>query len=128
MKRLIFALVGCFASLSVSFARTSNTQQMLTLSPETRLEQRCNARAMGLVGREHKEFHPDEFVAYAFANPLIQGNSIKAPGAAVRSDGKWFHVSYACQTSEDGLSIESFTYSLGSSISRDIWAEHYLVP
>jgi Domain of Unknown Function (DUF930) len=128
MNRLIVAVIAIFAGLPASYARTSNTQQMLTLSPETRLEQRCNARAMGIVGREHRDFHPDEFVAYAFADPLVHGNSIKAPGGAVRSRGKWFHVSYECQTTADGLDVESFSYSLGSVIPRDVWAEHFLVP
>ena len=128
MNRLIVAIIAIFACLSVSYARTSNTQQMLTLSPETRLEQRCNARAMGAVEREHRDFHPDEFVAYAFADPLVHGNSIKASGGAVRSRGKWFHVSYECQTSADGLDVESFSYSLGAVIPRDVWADHFLVP
>jgi len=64
----------------------------------------------GHRGREHR-ISPDEFVAYAFADPLVHGNSIK--GRRRRSKPrKWFHVSYECQTSADGLDVESFSYSL----------------
>lgn len=124
----ILAALGALACLPAAQARMSNEQQMLELSPETRLEQRCNARAMGAVGREHKEFRPDEIVAYAFADPQIHGNSIKATGAAVRSRGKWFRMSYTCQTSTDGLAIEAFAYSLGAEVPKPEWAEHSLVP
>lgn len=101
---------------------------MLKLSPETRLEQRCDARAMGSVGREHKGYKPDEFVAYAFADPVIQGNQIKAPGGAIRSGGKWYRLSYVCETSADGLDVKSFAYQLGTEVPRREWDEHYLVP
>ncbi|WP_083741962.1 DUF930 domain-containing protein [Bradyrhizobium mercantei] len=101
---------------------------MLELSPETRLEQRCNARAMGIVGREHQGFKPDEFVAYAFANPVVQGHVIAAGGAALRSRGTWYHVAYRCETSDDGLRIRAFSYTLGAPVPRQEWDKHYLVP
>jgi hypothetical protein len=127
MRYLVLA-IGLLACVSSSFARTSNTEQMLKLSPETRLEQRCNARAMEAIGREHKGFKPDELVAYAFADPAIKGNTIKAPGAAVRSRGKWFRLSYSCEASGDALSVVTFQYSLGTEVPRAEWAEHFLVP
>lgn len=101
---------------------------MLKLSPETRIEQRCDARAMGSVGREHKGFRPDEFVAYAFAETVLRGDSIHAPGGAIRSGGKWYRLSYTCETSPDGLDIKSFAYLLGAEVPRKEWDEHFLVP
>jgi hypothetical protein len=130
MRKLVFAVVvfiGVAAQSSVH-AASSRTDQMLKLSPETRLEQRCDARAMGSVGREHKGYKPDEFVAYAFADPVIRGNQIKAPGGAVRSGGKWYRLSYVCETSADGLEVKSFAYQLGAEVPRGEWDEHYLVP
>ncbi len=69
---------------------------ILSLAPATRVEQRCNARAMGVIGREHHDLQPDELVAYAFAETIITGPNIRAPGAAVRSHGKWYRLSYVC--------------------------------
>ncbi len=102
--------------------------EMLKLDPSARVEQRCNARAMGEVGREHKGMRPDEFVAYAFADTQVNGATVKAPGAAVRSRGAWYHVSYECETADNGLSIRSFSYVLGDEIPKKDWDEHYLVP
>jgi hypothetical protein len=123
----VVAFVGV-AAQSPLHAASSRTDQMLKLSPETRLEQRCDARAMGSVGREHKGYKPDEFVAYAFADPVIRGNQIKAPGGAIRSGGKWYKLSYVCETTPDGLDVKSFAYQLGTEVPRSEWDEHYLVP
>jgi hypothetical protein len=67
-------------------------------------------------------------VAYAFADPVIRGNQIKAPGGAIRSGGKWYRLSYVCETTPDGLEVKSFAYQLGTEVPRSEWDEHYLVP
>ena len=108
-------------------ARKSNDEQMLSLDPTTRIEQRCDARGMGIVQREHPPMRPDELVAYAYAAPRIKGSTITAPGAAVRSGGVWYHLSYSCTTTSDGLGVISFSYRLGAAIPRSEWAAHYLV-
>jgi len=130
MKILAFiaTLVAAVGAVSPSVARSSRTDQMLKLDPATRVEQRCDARAMGIVGREHKGYRPDEFVAYAFADPVMRGTQIKAPGGAIRSSGKWYRLAYVCETSPDGLDIKSFSYQLGAEIPRSEWDTHYLVP
>ena len=67
-------------------------QQLTALDPETRMEQRCNGRVSGIIRREHKEFNPDEVVAYAFADSTVNGSEVVAPGAAFRSQGNWYRV------------------------------------
>ncbi|MDI4657751.1 DUF930 domain-containing protein [Xanthobacter autotrophicus] len=101
---------------------------MLHVDLPTRIEQRCNARAMGMVGREHSDMQPEETVAYAFADPQLGEASITAPGAAIRSHGHWYHLSYTCHTSADGMDVESFSYTLGGDVPRDEWSTHSLVP
>jgi hypothetical protein len=102
--------------------------QLMKLDPQTRAEQRCNGRVSGLTNREHKGFNTDEVVAYAFADSTLKGTVVTAPGAALRSRGRWYHVSYVCKVSPDGLNVESFDYKLGDEVPRPQWAEHYLVP
>ena len=128
MKLMVF-LVGAAVVLALpADAATSRADQMLKLSPETRIEQRCDSRAMGAVGREHKGFRPDELVAYAFADPVLRGVRISAPGGAIRSGGKWYRLSYTCETSADGMEIKSFAYQLGAEVPRGEWDAHFLVP
>jgi hypothetical protein len=103
-------------------------QQLTALDPETRMEQRCNGRVSGIIRREHKEFNPDEVVAYAFADSTVNGSEVVAPGAAFRSHGNWYRVSYHCRATPDGLGIQSFDYRLGPKVPRQDWDKHYLVP
>lgn len=128
MKLMVFIAVAAAMASAGADAATSRSEQMLKLSPETRIEQRCDARAMGSVGREHKGFRPDEFVAYAFADPVLRGARISAPGGAIRSGGKWYRLSYTCETSADGMEIKSFAYQLGAEVPRNEWDAHFLVP
>jgi|SRR5882757_5936941 Domain of Unknown Function (DUF930) len=101
---------------------------MLKLTPETRLEQRCNARAMSAVNREQKNFRTDELVAYAFAETVIRGDLIQASGGAVRNGNTPYHISYVWQTSDHSLGIKSFSYQLGAAVPKGDWEKHFLVP
>ncbi|HEY7383598.1 MAG TPA: DUF930 domain-containing protein [Beijerinckiaceae bacterium] len=91
-------------------------QQMLKLDLGTRVEQQCDARAGGVVSREHKGLRVDQVIAYAFSDPVIRGTEVTAPGAIVRSKGKWYRLSYRCRTTADGTGIEFFEHSLGPEV------------
>jgi hypothetical protein len=57
MKLLSLSILACaILTTSAADAAKSRSDEMLKLTPETRLEQRCNGRAMGAVSREHKGF------------------------------------------------------------------------
>lgn len=122
------ATVSCVASPAAAAGRKQmSDRQMLALDPLTRIEQRCNAQAMVVVGREHAGMRPDELVAYAYEDPKIEGTTIAATGAAVRSKGTWFHLSYVCTLTANGLDVVSFRHSLGAAVPRSDWSAHYLV-
>jgi hypothetical protein len=110
-------------------ARQKSIQdQLMRLSPEARLEQRCNERATGQLGRERKLKSPDEVVAYAFADTSASGAFLNAPGAAIRDRGEWYRLSYKCHATPDGLGIVTFEYKLGEKVPRGDWSEHNLSP
>ncbi|MGU3493301.1 DUF930 domain-containing protein [Xanthobacteraceae bacterium A53D] len=119
-------LAGAFVPLPANAG--SGEDAILRLAPAARVEQRCNAKAMGTINREQKGMRPDELLAYAFADTKLSGGHIVAPGAAVRSAGKWYHLAYDCQTAADGTQVKGFTYKLGAVIPHAEWSEHYLVP
>lgn len=119
---------GSARHASAGAAEGQRDAAMLHLDPATRVEQRCNARAMGEVSREHADMHPDELVAYAFSDPGTAPAAITAPGGAVRSAGRWYHISYACRTSPDGMDVVAFSYELGNEVPRADWSDHGLVP
>jgi hypothetical protein len=91
-------------------------EQMLMLDFSTRVEQRCDARAGGEVSRAHKGFNVDKVIAYAFSDPEVHGTQVIAPGAIVRSKGKWYRLSFRCRTTADGTEVEFFEHSLGAEV------------
>ncbi|GLK81998.1 DUF930 domain-containing protein [Ancylobacter defluvii] len=125
---LIPLALAVFATLPAAGGQAKTTaEQMLMLDPAARVEQRCNSRGMGEIEREHKSLHPDELVAYAYANTKLNKQHLVASGAAVRSGSTWYHMSYSCETAHDGMDIKSFSYQLGEAIPRSEWEAHYLV-
>ena len=130
MKRLVLTLALVAIALPAAALspkeRALVNKELLKLTPETRAEQRCDEHASGIVGREHKGFKPDRTVAYAFADVKVKGMAVEAPGAALRSNGEWYRLTFHCRTSPDGLSIESFDYTLGDKVPRAQWRDHSL--
>jgi hypothetical protein len=120
------------AQPSVAMDKKKQTQlmsrELMELTPEARAEERCDARANGIVGREHKGFAPDKTVAYAFSDVSVKGTTVVARGAAIRSRGAWYRLSYSCRTTADGLGIEAFDYTLGAKIPKSDWDAHQLYP
>jgi len=122
----VLAALVMTSAAEAQTAKVGLDRQMLKLSLQDRVEQRCDARAAGRVARDHKELKPDTTIAYAFGDTRARGTEIFAPGAALRSNGHWYRLSYTCRTTPDGLDIERFDYRLGPEIPRSQWEEHGL--
>lgn len=118
----VLGLKGSALALSAS-----EITQLNKLDPQTRIEQRCDIEAMNQIGKIRK-WHPDKVLAYAFSIPTMSNYTVKAKGAAFRSRGKWYRLSYSCKTQEDYLTIQSFEFKIGDIIPREDWNKHYLVP
>lgn len=103
-------------------------EQLEKLDPATRLEQRCDLEAMERIHKDPAKLVPDELVAYAFEEPKVKGDKIRSAGAAFRSKGEWYHLSYTCSTSPDHMTILTFQYAIGQVVPHNEWEHHYLVP
>jgi hypothetical protein len=105
---------------AASDARFEKSLQML--APSERLEQLCDYTAMVRIRKEMRQFRPDRAVANATAEIQQKSHSIVAKGAAFRSRGKWYALSFTCKAEPDHLKIESFHYSIGKEIPAAKWA------
>ncbi len=105
----------------------SEIMQLNKLDPQTRIEQRCDIEAMSRLGKE-KRWRPDKVLAYAFSDPVMSAHTVKAKGAAFRSNGNWYRLSYICKTQDDFVTINTFEYKIGDLVPRKDWDKHYLVP
>lgn len=120
---LALAAVAAQPALAID-ARIRNQLQKLT--PEERLEQRCDIEAMERIGRAKGDFHPDKVIAYAFGDPKLDGTTLKTKGAVFRSEGEWYRLAFRCEASADRLSVTSFKYRIGGKVPREDWEAHYL--
>ncbi|MGN8023215.1 DUF930 domain-containing protein [Phyllobacterium sp. 22229] len=129
MKSVLAMLLATAAVMGSAKAMDSTEAEELEgLSPETRLEQRCDLEAMERIHHDPVKLVPDELVAYAFKEPLVTGDKIQSTGAAFRSKGEWYHLSYTCTTSPDHMTVLTFQYAIGQMVPHSEWAQHYLVP
>lgn len=98
------------------------------LDPEEKLEQRCDIEALARIDAARKDMNPNKVIAYTFAPTEVDGTTMDAPGAAVRSRGHWYKLSYHCAAASDELAIKSFSFKLGKEIPRSDWERLYLYP
>ncbi|WP_370673656.1 DUF930 domain-containing protein [Pleomorphomonas sp. PLEO] len=116
-----------FADAVLDDPRNRGTRQKLaSLGSDERLIQLCNIEAMEQLKRWKAGFVPDHVVAYAMADPSLMKTSIKAPGAAVHADGKWYRLSFNCAATADFGGVASFAFTLGSPIPPGEWEQHDL--
>jgi hypothetical protein len=90
--------------------------QLQKLTPEERLEQRCDMEAMDKISDGKG----------AFGDPKLEGTTFKTRGAVFRSGGEWYRLSYKCEASADRLEVNTFKYKVGDMVPREDWAAHYL--
>lgn len=109
---------------AASDARFENALRQL--DPVARLEQVCDLAAMARIDRDPNKFHPDRAMAGALAEPKMGETSIEAKGAAFRSGGKWYQLSYSCRTSPDQMKVLSFDYRIGAAIPEEKWDSYGL--
>ncbi len=92
------------------------------LAPPERLEQLCDFTAMARIRKESGAFRPDRAVANATAEPLVKDNTIEAKGAAFRSRGKWYALSFVCKASPDHMTVVTFNYAIGAEVPQAEWS------
>ncbi len=120
----IGALMALVAQGAYADERLERSLQML--APEERLEQLCNYTAMQQIRQDHKDFRPDRTVANAIAESREKGDTLEAKGAAFRSRGRWYALSYTCSSTADRMAVTGFHYSLGTEIPETKWAGYGL--
>ena len=96
------------------------------LDPQTRLEQICDYEAMNRIGDGDNAFHPDRAKSDAVAAPQHRGDTLIANGAAFRSGGKWYAVSFICKAAPDHTHVLSFTSKIGALIPEAKWPAYGL--
>jgi Domain of Unknown Function (DUF930) len=96
------------------------------LDLSARLEQRCDIEAMTRIAKDKKGYTPERVVAGATADTKVEGDLLEGAGAAFRSKGKWYKLSYVCKTSDDHMDVLDFNYEIGAPIPESDWEKYGL--
>jgi hypothetical protein len=120
------ALAALVVSLAPAAADTRLQKMLRQLDPGARMEQVCDMAAMARIRQDEREYKPDRTIAAALAEPKVADLSLEARGAAFRSGGKWFQLSYVCRTTADRMQVVQFDYKIGAAIPEDKWDSYGL--
>jgi hypothetical protein len=128
MRRLGPAIgIGLALTAVTTAVADSRIQRSLRkLAPRERLVQLCDYTAMKRIRHDNRKFRPDRAVADAVIQTRVTDDSVMAAGAAFRSRGKWYALSYTCKASAETLKVESFSYKIGEEIPESKWASYGL--
>lgn len=96
------------------------------LEPTDRLEQLCDYVAMVHIRKDSRHYRPDRAVAGAISPPKLGRDSMQATGAAFRSRGHWYAMSYSCSATPDHLKVLKFHLSIGKEIPQSEWTAYGL--
>jgi hypothetical protein len=126
--RIVGLAIGAacvFASQAAAAdARFEKSLQML--APAERLEQLCDYTAMVEIRKDAGNFRPDRALSSAVSEPVAIQDSLEAKGAAFRSRGKWYALSYSCAATPDHMAVVTFKYTVGPEIPEAKWAGYGL--
>ena len=92
-----------------------------TLDDTERMIQLCGLEAMEQVHAWRASLDPDRIVAYALSEPEVGADSVDARGAAFRSGGVWYGLSFDCRLSPDRADVIAFAFQVGEAVPRDQW-------
>ncbi len=126
IARLLLPAVMLMSAGAAAAVEPRILKELMVLTPQERMEQRCDIEAMDRIRSEQKGFSPDKVIAYTFADPVIEGSRFKAKGAVFRSKGEWYRLKFSCETGPRRVSIKSFDYKIGSIVPREEWQQYYL--
>jgi hypothetical protein len=120
------ATIVCVTSTALALDDSRTRTQLLKLDPQSRPEQTCDTEVMIRISQGSNGFNAERVIAYTFGEPVLGENSISAHGAAFRSHGAWYHLSYDCETGPKHLTAHSLHYEIGNKIPHSQWAKYDL--
>ena len=118
-------LLAAAAVLIASPSQADFKSTLSRLDPQTRLEQVCDLEVMRRIRRTGR-YLPDRAKSYVISEPKTSGHTLVAEGAAFRSKGKWYELSFTCKATSDHLKVLSIDYRIGKIIPESRWSGYGL--
>lgn len=126
MRHMVYIVMGVLLAPSTASGNEAMKQQLLRLDPTTRIEQACGFELQQRINQKEGDVHTDRVVTYTFSEPDIADKSVEASGAAIRSHGEWYRLSFSCRTDSTLINVQNLNYELGELIPRTEWEQFNL--
>lgn len=118
-ERAIAVGMAICAATRVSAAGIESS--LAKLEPEERSHQACILKGLADVARDPKLRRADRMKTSIFNHAVLKGTTLSAPGGAVRVQGHWYRLAFACTLTQDYMKATTFTFELGSEIPKEAW-------
>jgi len=119
--RLVLLLCALMSAAPTAALERSLEASLLKLEPDTRFHQICDIETMRRISAAHGPLHPDRMVMDAEREAELSGDVIVGRGAAVRSGGKWYRLTFKCRATPDRLTVVELDYRIGAPIPESRW-------
>lgn len=91
-----------------------------------RVVQLCVIETLDQIAALDDSFQPDLVSAYAMEELWLGQRTVDAPGAAFRSKGTWYNLSFRCTLTPQLDRVAAYQFRLGAEIPHQDWAAHNL--
>jgi len=124
--RLALASTVLILSAVPAFANDARVERMLRqLDPDARFEQVCDLEAMKRIGKD-RTYRPERSIVGALETPKVVNSTMSGNGGAFKSKGQWYQFSFKCETTEDHMKVQAFSFQIGEPIPQEKWEPHGL--
>jgi len=109
-----------------AIANDARVERMLRqLDPDARFEQVCDLEAMKRIGKD-RTYRPERSIVGALETPKVVNITMSGNGGAFKSKGQWYQFSFKCETTEDHMKVQAFSFQIGEPIPQEKWEPHGL--
>jgi len=109
-----------------AIANDARVERMLRqLDPDARFEQVCDLEAMKRIGKD-RTYRPERSIVGALETPKVVNSTMSGNGGAFKSKGQWYQFSFKCETTEDHMKVQTFSFQIGEPIPQEKWEPHGL--
>jgi hypothetical protein len=104
-----------------ALANDARVERMLRqLDPDARFEQVCDLEAMRRIGKD-KAYRPERSIVGALETPKVINSTMSGNGGAFKSKGQWYQFSFKCETTDDHMRVQAFSFQIGEPIPQEKW-------
>jgi hypothetical protein len=127
MKSTLYR-VAALIVLTQTASANAVDRALAKLDPEERAHQACVILGVDTLRKDRVLPHADRMKTGVLGRAKFTGTRVTTVGGAVRSNHRWYRLSFDCTVTANQMKAKTFTYKIGPEIPRKKWDEIGLWP